>query len=115
MAWPLMSLRQGVDHEALGRARGPTGGNHRDVLFAIFPEIGHGYGGAVQVQRLCPQFLPGPGIEGAEFSIIRGSDENQSTARYNRATAACRSDILLSFGHAIVNSKRYLPRNVSGI
>src|SRR5579863_928239 len=89
------SIRDGVFRSLLGQCEsdnGVAGGgvvkaaagiDQHDVLFAVFPFVGHGHGVRSGFELGFPEHFPAGGIEGAETLIV---------GRRNKQESACSRD-----------------------
>src|SRR6185436_17621326 len=62
-----------------------------------------------------PQFLPGPGVEGAEAAVIGRANEDQSAGRGERAPEIRPAGFLLVLGQSFRNPQHRLPHDFAGI
>src|SRR5688572_26162239 len=80
-----------------------------DVLLAAPAHVRDRNRRDVVVETNGPEFLTGPGLEGAEVPVARRADEHQSTGGDDRAAVSWRADLLPAFGHAVVDTQRHAP------
>src|SRR5271156_1581247 len=81
------------------------------VLLAVLALERHGVRVTVPFERGDPKLLARLGIESAEAVVRSGTDENEPSARRDRACAAAVPGVLLAFRQTFGDAERGLPRD----